>query len=696
MEYYISILIFAFGIITWIPFLNTPYGPDQAGSAYYVDKILKKKLTFFKDIPVYSIGHYLHLIVLQFFFGKENKNFNRLMCLWCSLSAFIVYWIVYDLFGLTAAIIAGVLFALYIVNPRIGGNCGPFETILALPLLASLSLILHASKTGSYTLIALSGLFLGYSILVKQTAILYIPGYLLMTMGMNFSLTSIFVFAGGILVANIIPLLYYWYIGAAWEYLVCNWLMMLPSAINPRKYNKYYPRCLVRGEVNENKKNVLITNSLSLLPILFLAVVSLISLLGSHGFTLFHFGLLLCLLPSISMIFMRGTFFPHYWLYMVPWLVILASYSFSNMVSALPTVSSMSVLQLCVIVPTFSLFIYAIYTDYKFYIPYKDPYSLVREFHGNSFVISNYKHPREIGEYIKNTTNPEDKILVCGHAPYIYLYSEKDTFCPDTSNCLYAEDYIEIFTRPNTTFLYFLNSIYKFKNFKIIKPKKNVFKSGFPKIIVFSDGKGDIKDFEKLTNMCYSKDEELGGYPLFRAEVELTELMKLYRTSDDIQTQKMRDTDAQGESISEDVYTSDWGETLRSSKQLLSKDPYNIESLLALGDCLISADKHKLLFCFYKRLIENRIVSSASIMELLNKLGEAYCSQNKFNEAEELFQKTLKLNPNNTNVLNNLGVVYSKQNKIEEAAASFQKALELNPNNEDAISNLDQIKTQCS
>ena len=676
--------------------MNTPYGPDMAGSAYYVDKVLKKKLTFFKDMPVYTIGHYLHLIILQFFIGKGNKSFNKLMCLWCSLSAFITYWIVYDLFGLTAAIIAGVLFALYIVNPRIDGNWGPFETILALPLLASLSLILHTSGADSYTLIALSGLFLGYAILVKQTAILYIPGYLLMIIGKNLSFTSLFIFVGSVLVANTIPLIYYWIKGAAWEYLACNWLMMIPSAINPKKYNKYYPKSFVRGEVNNNKKHVLLKNTLSLFPIIFLAVISLGSFIGSHDFSLFHLGLFLCLLSSIFMIFMRGTFFPHYWLYLVPWLAILASYSFSEMISILQTTSSISVLQLCIIVPAFSLFIYAIYTDYKFYIPHKDPYGFIKMFSGDSFAISNFKHPIKIGEHIKKTTNPEDKILVCGWAPHIYLYSGKDTFSPDTGICLYAEDYIEIFSRTNTTFLHFLNSIYKFKNFKLIKSKKNVFKSGFPEIIVFSDGKGDIKDFEKLAGVYYSKDEQMGGYPLYRADRELTELMSSYENTEYKSIQKTKSMDSKEDDLFDNIETQDWNTALKVSKQLLARDPYNIKTLLALGDCLIGSANYKLLFNFYKRLMENKAVSSISRLKLLNKLGEAYCNQNKFNEAEELFHKILKLNPNNTTVLNNLGFVYSKQNKIEEAAESFQKALELNPNNEDAIFNLDQIRIQCS
>ncbi|ODS32184.1 MAG: Tetratricopeptide repeat protein [Candidatus Scalindua rubra] len=693
MEYTISLFIFIFGIITWIPFLKTPYGQDQAGNAYLADQVLKKKIALFKDKTVYTIGHFLHVIVLQYLFGKDNKYCNWFMCLWCSLSAVIVYWIVYNLFGLTSAIIAGVLFALYIVNPRIGGNWGPIESLLALPSLASLLLIIQASKTDSYLLIALSGMFFGYAILIKQTTILYLPGYLLMMIGRDISLTSYLIFGGSAFLTNLIPLLYYWKKNAFWEYLACNWLVMIPSAVNPKKYNKLYPKMMVRGEMdNKTKKHVLLNNSLSLFPVLFVTTISSISFIVNYNFSIFYLGLFACLLASIWMIFMRGTLFPHYWLYMIPWLVILASYSLGEIVSNLHTGSNLNTLQLSGISAICGVFLFAIIVDYKFYIPHRDPYGFLRKFYGDNFVNANYKGTIDIGKYIKKTTNPDDKILVCGWAPYIILYSERSSFCPDF--CLYAEDYLEIYNKSNPALLDFLNSIFKFNNFKIIKQKENLFKTGFPEIIVFADGKGDIKDFEKLTGIYYSKDEHMRGYPLYRADRELTELMSPYDKTSNVE--KNEEVKLERNESFESSEKQDWNTALKTAKQLLKKDPQNIEHLSILGDCLMGLGNYKLLFRFYNRLIENKIVPTTSRLELLNKLGEAYCSLNKFKDAEALFHKILILNHNNSTVLNNLGFVYSKQNESRKASECFRKTLELDPNNEDAIFNLDQIKAQCS
>jgi Cytochrome c biogenesis factor len=694
MEYYISIAIFLFGIITWIPFLKTPYCQDLSSHTYYAGQVIRKKITLFKDVPSYGIGHFLHLIIIQFFFGKENKYYNRFMCLWCSFSAFIVYWVIYNLFGLTAAIVGGILYALYIVNPRIDGNWGPFETIMNLPLLASMFLLQQASKTDSLLLVALSGMIFGYTILIKQTAVLYFPGYILMVLGSNISSSACYVFGGSFFLVNLIPLIYYWINGIFWEYMASNWLVMLPSAINPKKYNKYYPKLWVRGEKNkEIKKQVILKNSISLLPVIFLTIITFITFIAANDLSLVYLGLTICTIASTWMIFMRGTLFPHYWLNMVPWLIIMASFSLSKIISNLATWSSLNVLQLSIIVTVFSLFTFSIYTDWKYYIPHKDPYGFIRKFNGDTFTQSNYITPIKIAEYIKQTTSPEDKILVCGWTPYIVLYSDRDSFTPNAF--LYAEDYLDLYSKSNPNQLDFLNQIFKFKKFKIIKDQENPFKTDFPKLIVFSDGRGNISDFEKLTNMYYAKEEQLGGYPMFRADEELSTLMASFENGNNKSIQKTKDIDSNENELSNSLDPQDWNSALEIAKQLLKENPYNIEYLLTLGECLIGTGNYSLLFRFYNRLIENKMVSTTSRLGLLAKLGEAYCHQDKFKEAEEIFSNILKIKPENPAVLNNLGYVYSRQENNKKASLCFQKALELDPNNEDAMMNLEQIKAMC-
>ena len=195
--------------------------------------------------------------------------------------------------------------------------------------------------------------------------------------------------------------------------------------------------------------------------------------------------------------------------------------------------------------------------------------------------------------------------------------------------------------------------------------------------------------------MYYSKDAQMGGYPLYRAERELTELMSFFENTRNRSIQKTKGVDSNEDGFSENLDPQDWDSALAASKQLLAKDPCRIEHLLTLGECLIGSGNYKLLFRFHNRLIENKLVSITSRLELLAQLGEAYCHQDKFKEAEEIFNNILKLKPDNPTVLNNLGFAYSRQGNNEKASFCFQKALEFDPDNEDAIANLEQIKAMC-
>jgi tetratricopeptide (TPR) repeat protein len=171
--------------------------------------------------------------------------------------------------------------------------------------------------------------------------------------------------------------------------------------------------------------------------------------------------------------------------------------------------------------------------------------------------------------------------------------------------------------------------------------------------------------------------------------------MSYFENNKDKSNQKIKGLELKKEKLSDRVDPQDWESALEISEQLLAKDPYKIEHLLTLGECLIGSGNYKLLFRFYNRLIDKKLVSIDSRLDLLGKLGEAYCYQDKFKEAEETFNNILKLKPNNPMVLNNLGFVYSKQGHHEKASLCFQKTLELDQDNEDAIANLKQMKAMC-
>ena len=78
---------------------------------------------------------------------------------------------------------------------------------------------------------------------------MYLPGYFLMLIGTNHYLSYNLFLTGAAICINIIPILYYWLRhNALFEYLTSTWLNYLPIALNPKKYNKLYPKHQIQGE----------------------------------------------------------------------------------------------------------------------------------------------------------------------------------------------------------------------------------------------------------------------------------------------------------------------------------------------------------------------------------------------------------------------------------------------------------------
>lgn len=66
--------------------------------------------------------------------------------------------------------------------------------------------------------------------------------------------------------------------------------------------------------------------------------------------------------------------------------------------------------------------------------------------------------------------------------------------------------------------------------------------------------------------------------------------------------------------------------------------------------------------------------------ELLNILGMVYFKLKKYSDAEVLYKKLVRLNPDIFILRSNLGVVLFKQGKVDESLEHFQRAVDLKPN----------------
>lgn len=77
------------------------------------------------------------------------------------------------------------------------------------------------------------------------------------------------------------------------------------------------------------------------------------------------------------------------------------------------------------------------------------------------------------------------------------------------------------------------------------------------------------------------------------------------------------------------------------------------------------------------------------LVDLLKKLknGKSLVDQGKLREAEKVYRKVLRANPESPMNYNNLGDILLKQGKLEEAEEAFKRALELNPSSISTLCN---------
>lgn len=687
MTLFLSLLSFFFGVFAWIPFLNNIYSQDYAVNVYCVDQSRKKKMVLYKDSPNASIGHFFHVFFMQMFWDKFNtKAFYWILCIYTSLTAVTLFSVVNMIAGPLPAIISSLLYSFYIVNPRLDGNWGAFEQLIPLPLLLSILCILSASGKYSLLLFMVSGMCGGYAILIKQIAALYIPGLLVMLADHGYSFYHFAFFILGVIIINLAPLLYYGLrYHAFWEYLISTWLFQLPTALNPKKYNKYYPRMNVRGvKSSRDKKNIFIHNLRSTPFVVFLAFIGIMLSVLYHP-TYMTLGILFCLICSVLMIFMRGTFFPHYFLNPIPWLSIFAGIGFAEITAEVIEYGLFEGVALASILAISLLAIDAYRVDKIYYAVSNNPYDFLTRVWGKT-IANNYKVQAEIGNYIKHSTAPDDKILLCGWAPHILLHAERAHFTDEL--CLYTEDYLEMFHRKNPSYYRFLERIFSFNQIKNLHYKNNPFHQDHPKVIVFGSGTVNIEGFEHLTGIEYVYDSCAKGYPLFRADSELTDLLSPYKSRYHQSSDSENELNIDPRVVDNWITHESFHEAYTAIKQMLKIHPQHRIFLMQLCDVLIHMKKYDLLFNFVKRVVEKDMISNLLKLSLLNKVAESFSIQNRYVDAEKTIQDILNIDPGNVTALNNLGVVRYHQDKKDEAIGFFRKVLTLDPGNEDAGSNL--------
>lgn len=98
----------------------------------------------------------------------------------------------------------------------------------------------------------------------------------------------------------------------------------------------------------------------------------------------------------------------------------------------------------------------------------------------------------------------------------------------------------------------------------------------------------------------------------------------------------------------------------------------------------------KIVFQMRGRQKENQLFSD--LEEEINLLSYKLLSMGKVDESIKLFQLNVDYFPESFNVYDSLAEAYMKKNDKENALINYQKSLELNPENTNAIDNLEKLR----
>ncbi len=86
----------------------------------------------------------------------------------------------------------------------------------------------------------------------------------------------------------------------------------------------------------------------------------------------------------------------------------------------------------------------------------------------------------------------------------------------------------------------------------------------------------------------------------------------------------------------------------------------------------------------YKKVSERIGYNQSTPLSTVYQIGNTLLSQDRVEEAVQVYKRVIKENPLYASAYNNLGNAYRKQENIELAIENYLKSLELNPANEDA------------
>ena len=521
IEIFIPAALYLFGLAMWLPFLRIPPLTDRMGNILIADRLFNGKGTLYRDIgfTYYPIGVYLMYGLIRKYISKDTRAINIFTALYCSTATVLVYFITLScLHHIVPAILASILFSIYLPHPRTEGCTIPYDAY-TLPWVCGAFLILISSTSHS-ALMVIAGMLYGISLLIKQTPAAYFPLFLII-IGI-FSKQPVVIsvlFCIGALSVHLPTAIYFSYRKALKDYLLWNWFLPFSFVIFWKKMVDRLPRVIYQSAGRTFYRKLpshIFYSGQSLFPLILLAASSVPWVLFREEQGM-KFVLVFCAASYLTVSFAK-IWLAHFLQNVLPWTSILAACSLWQVVRTIqdnPFTFIESPVSFFFVISFLFLLGYIIYEDLPLFRNLKDPYDFLRiRYQTNSF-----REQKKAGEFLSSLFSPANTLLVCGNGGAgVLYYSRCQPYFPAVQTA-FLEDYLDLFSRSCPHPLWFLKDYSESETCPShIKHNSSLQMKG-PDAIIIPEKRPEkeIKDVFNIFHRTYTKPVSFGTIDILLA-----------------------------------------------------------------------------------------------------------------------------------------------------------------------------------
>jgi hypothetical protein len=411
----VLIIICAAGIRWRI--ITMPLERDEGEYAYIAQQMLQGVPPYESAYSMKLPGIYLIYALFLAVFGQTITAIHLGLIIFNAATIIVIFLLTKRMFGEIAAVAAGAFYAILSVIGATLGMTANAEHFVLLPSLLGILLIVRHTKNRSISFIFLTALLFGLAFIIKQHGIFFavFGGLYLLCSRISSRpvqwkkvfLEQLF-FAAGVTIPFALVCLYYWQAGLFGKFWF--WTVTYAHTYSAMKTPADGLKAFIaNGEPILTALPFIWLLALAGLGAVFARIVNRRFVVFIAGFLVFSF---LAVCPGLY-------FRPHYFLFICPAAAVLAGVGFGELKKLSAKFFTESLGNIVV-----ALVSVVIISDcfYQHRYLYKlSPEGISRLFYpGRPFNES-----RDIAEYIRNNSSPDDTVAVLGSEPQIYFYSSR-------------------------------------------------------------------------------------------------------------------------------------------------------------------------------------------------------------------------------------------------------------------------------